>query len=137
MVLKTYRTMPFVKITLSENYAQAEIALISDAIHRSLIREFHIPEADYFHVISRKHVSDLKFPEEYLGIKHDQNIVYIQIIAAIGRTVAQKRALYHRIALQISETTSVLPGNIMIILLENDRENWSLGNGEIQEFKHL
>ncbi|MFH6995408.1 tautomerase family protein [Flavobacterium sp. FlaQc-48] len=130
--------MPFVRISLPKKLSQETKNNISASIHQSLIAEFHIPEADYFHVIEELAPHQIKYPESYLGISHSQDIIYVQITAGQGRSLDQKKKLYHQIATRISASTEILINNIIIILLENNGlENWSFGNGEIQEQKHL
>ena len=130
--------MPFVRISLPKKLSLATKNNISEAIHQSLITEFHIPSADYFHVIEELEQHQIKYPESYLGISHSEEIVYVQITAGQGRTVEQKRKLYHQIATKIAATTEILINNVIIVLLENNGlENWSFGNGEIQEPTHL
>ena len=130
--------MPFVRISLPKRLPQETKDRISVAIHTALIREFAIPEDDYFHVIEELESTQIKYPKSYLGIEHSDAIVYIQIIAGQGRTALQKKNLYATIAELITATTVITKNNIIIVLLENNgHENWSYGNGEIQEPKHL
>ncbi|MEA9413866.1 tautomerase family protein [Flavobacterium sp. PL02] len=130
--------MPFVRISLPKKLSQETKENISISIHESLIQEFNIPQDDYFHVIEELESTQIKFPKSYLGITHSENIIYVQITAGQGRTKEQKTKLYAQIATRISNTTEILKSDIIIILLENNgSENWSFGNGEIQEQKHL
>lgn len=111
---------------------------ISEAVHQSLIEEFNIPVDDYFHVLEELETHQIKYPKSYLGISHSEEIVYVQITAGQGRTLEQKRKLYQQIATKISTSTEITINNVIIVLLENNGlENWSFGNGEIQEPKHL
>jgi len=130
--------MPFVRISLPKKLSEETKNNISASIHQSLIQEFHIPADDYFHVIEELETHQIKYPESYLGISHNQEIVYVQIIAGQGRTLEQKKKLYHHIATRISTTTAILIQNVIIVLVENNGlENWSFGNGAIQEPVHL
>ncbi|RNL75230.1 tautomerase family protein [Sinomicrobium pectinilyticum] len=130
--------MPLVRISLPKKFTKKTKDNISVSIHKSLIKEFNIPENDYFHIIEELESEQIKYPEKYLGIEHTSDIVFVQIIAGQGRTLEQKKKLYNEIAIQISSSTSVAKNNVIITLLENNgRENWSFGNGEIQEPKHL
>lgn len=130
--------MPFVRISLPKAFSQETKDNISISVHNALIQEFNIPENDYFHIIEELEPQQIKFPKTYLDIAHTSDIVYIQIIAGQGRTLEQKKGLYREIANQIINSTTVTKNNIIIVLLENDgRQNWSFGNGEIQEPKHL
>jgi len=130
--------MPFVRISLPKKLSLETKNNISESIHQSLIAEFNIPKDDYFHVIEELEPHQIKYPESYLGISHSEDIVYVQITAGQGRTLEQKKKLYHQIATRISTSTEILINNVIIVLLENNGlENWSFGNGEIQEQKHL
>ena len=130
--------MPFVRISLPKKLSLETKNTISESIHQSLIEEFHIPKDDYFHVIEELENHQIKYPDSYLGISHSEEIVYVQITAGQGRTLEQKKKLYQQIATRISSSTAILINNVIIVLLENNGlENWSFGNGEIQEPKHL
>ena len=130
--------MPFIRISLPKVFSQETTNNVSIAVHNALIKEFNIPKNDYFHIIEELEPQQIKFPENYLNITHTGEIVYIQIIAGLGRTVVQKKNLYKEIANQIANSTTITKNNVIIILLENNpTENWSFGNGEIQEPKHL
>ncbi|CAM3047630.1 tautomerase family protein [Chryseobacterium flavum] len=129
--------MPLIRITLSENYSQEECGRISQSVHSAMIQEFNVPEDDYFHIIEQISPSRLFFPDQYLGMKHDAGILFIQIIASTGRTREQKQKLYKSIATEISASININPQNIIITLLENSKENWSFGNGELQNFNHI
>jgi phenylpyruvate tautomerase PptA (4-oxalocrotonate tautomerase family) len=129
--------MPLVRITLSENYDLETQDFISKSIHQALIKEFNIPEDDYFHIIESIKPSQLRYPQTYLGVKHTEAIIFIQITAAIGRSGEQKRNLYKSIALHIKNSTQINPQEIIITLIETAKENWSFGNGEQQTFNHI
>ncbi len=130
--------MPFVRISLPKKLSLETKNNISTSIHHALIEEFHIPKDDYFHVIEELEKHQIKYPESYLGISHSEEIIYVQIIAGQGRTLEQKKKLYHQIATKIAASTEILINNVIILLVENNGlENWSFGNGEIQEPKHL
>ena len=130
--------MPFVRISLPGTLSQVSKHEISKGVHKALIQEFNIPQDDYFHVIEELTASQLLYPEHYLGVNHTKNIVYVHIFAGAGRTLGQKERLYAQIAQNIAAATEILASDVIIILMENNgRENWSFGNGEIQEIKHL
>lgn len=129
--------MPLVRISVPEGLPIDTKSNISKSVHSALMQEFHIPADDYFHVIEEVKKGNLIYPESYLGIDHRSSMIFVQITAAQGRTFEQKKALYARIALNIATSTSILKEDILIVLLENNRENWSFGNGEVQHFTHI
>lgn len=130
--------MPFVRISLRKDLDTYSKEKISASIHEALVKEFRIPENDYFHVIEELESYQIKYPKEYLGLSHSDNIIFIQIVAATGRTIDQKKLLYAEIGKKISEATMIDIRDIIIVLLENEaHENWSFGNGEIQKPTHI
>lgn len=130
--------MPLVRISLSENYQHETIDIISSAIHQALINVFRIPEDDYFHIIECLNEKHIKYPETYLGINHSSKIVYVHIFAAKGRTIKQKELLYKAITDNINADASIPPNEVIILLNEIEgKENWSFGNGAIQNPKHI
>ncbi len=129
--------MPLIRITLSESYSQEVCERISRSLHNAMTQEFNVPQDDYFHIIERINSSQIFFPDEYLGMKHDAGIIFIQIVAAAGRPRERKQKLYKSITEGISVSTGINPQNIIITLLETSKENWSFGNGELQNFNHI
>ncbi len=49
-----------------------------------------------------------------------------------GRSDAQKRALYRTIAAKAAQSAGVRAADIMVVLTENDRIDWSFGDGVAQ-----
>lgn len=123
--------MPFIKISLRRNQPLETKNAISEAIHQSLISQFHIPQDDYFQIIEELEPHQIKYPKSYLGIPHTNDIIFIQITAGAGRTSEQKSLLYAEVAERISLTTDIKADDIIIILTENNGgENWSFGQGK-------
>lgn len=130
--------MPFVRISLPKTFSQETINNVSLSVHHALMKEFKIPEHDFFQIVEELETKQIKFPESYLGVSHTSDIVFIQITAGQARTVEQKQGLYREIAEMISNSTTITKNNIIIVLVENEgKQNWSFGNGEIQEPKHI
>ncbi|MFZ4861014.1 tautomerase family protein [Sphingobacterium sp. Mn56C] len=130
--------MPLVRISLSNSYQQETIDIVSLSIHQALIDIFYIPKDDYFHIIESLNEKRIKYPSEYLNIKHSSNIIFIQIFAAKGRTIKQKELLYKKITDNIRLNANISSNEIIILLTEIEaKENWSFGNGLIQTFKHI
>ncbi|MDN3551658.1 tautomerase family protein [Mucilaginibacter aquaedulcis] len=130
--------MPFVRISLLKTLSASDKDKISKAVHQSLMAEFNVPADDYFHVIEELDAGQLYYPKNYLGIAHSGNMVYVQITAGSGRSYEQKERLYAAIAGKIAAETPVLINDVIIILVENGgKENWSFGEGKIQNLSHI
>ena len=122
--------MPFVRITLSATRSARACAKIADRVHDALVSSLGIPQGDRFQVIESKWGTDMRFDPDYLDVDRS-NPVLLEITLAKGRDVTKKRALYQALAANLAEV-GVRPQDVMVILHETAREDWSFGNGEMQ-----
>jgi phenylpyruvate tautomerase PptA (4-oxalocrotonate tautomerase family) len=83
-------------------------------------------------VITEHERAGLTFDPGYLGVRRDDDVVFVQITLRRGRTVGQKRGLYARIAELAALRPGVVPGNILVNLVEVGGEDWSFGDGVAQ-----
>ncbi len=124
--------MPFVQISLIEGKSQDHIKNISESVHQALVEEFKIPEPDKFQVINEVKSHQLIFPDNFLGIDHTNDLVYIHITAKAGRTVDIKQRLFARVVALIEKRTDLSGDDIIIVLSDTAAENWSFGQGKAQ-----
>jgi 4-oxalocrotonate tautomerase len=124
--------MPLVRISLrsgkSADYKQA----IGDGVYQAMLEAFDVPREDRFIVISEHAESEFQFSQTYLDIARSDDLVIIQITANNTRNVAQKKALFARIAELLSLAPGLRKEDIFINLVEVAKENWSFGNGIAQ-----
>lgn len=122
--------MPLVRISHVGHKSPDFGAKLSLAVHHALVETFNVPADDYFQIVT-EHVpgAGLVGPAEFLGIAHTSELVFIQITCAEGRPTVLKKALYARIADNVSASGYVRREDVVINLVETKRENWSLGNG--------
>ena len=123
--------MPLVRISHPSGKTDEYANALSNGVHTALIQAFGIPEDDYFQIVT-EHLTgkELRYPESFLEIEHGKEVVFIQITAAEGRSVDQKKALYRMIVEQLHKYADVPRSDVIINLLETKRENWSFGNGD-------
>ena len=120
--------MPLVRISLIKGRTAERRRRIGDAVHAALVETIGVPERDRFQLITEHDPNDLVYDREYLGIKRTDGVVIIQITLSTGRTSAQKRALFRRIAENLAEL-DVRREDVWINLVEVAKENWSFGLG--------
>ncbi|APT46463.1 tautomerase family protein [Bacillus safensis] len=129
--------MPFVKVSYIENeYDKESLASISQTIMKALMKEFHVPEKDYFQVFSSHKKEEFYYDSNYL-LRHerDHRLLYIHITCGSGRTQEQKQFLYKEIAEQLYDQLHIPKENVFIMLIETGLENWSFGEGFAQMIK--
>jgi 4-oxalocrotonate tautomerase len=121
--------MPLVRISLVKGKPEAYRRKVGDAIHRALVEAVSVPPLDRFQLISEHEPGDLVYDSNYLGIARSSDLVIVQITLSAGRSLEQKRALYRRIAANLSAAVGLKPQDAWINLVEVPKENWSFGNG--------
>jgi phenylpyruvate tautomerase PptA (4-oxalocrotonate tautomerase family) len=120
--------MPLVRISLLKGKPAELRRKIGDAIHRALVETMGVPLRDRFQLLTEHEPGDLVYDAEYLGIVRSDQIVMVQITLTAGRSLAQKRALFRRIADNLA-TLGVRREDAWINLVEVAKENWSFGLG--------
>lgn len=124
--------MPLVRIDIPSDTPREEQVALSDAIHAALVATFNVLLQDRFQTIHLRTPSTQICTDEFLGITHSQQVVFVQIFCAIGRSTEVKKDLYARLASEIAERTTFKSEDVIINLVETARENWSFGNGVAQ-----
>lgn len=127
--------MPLVRIFLIEGKTVQYKQAISDAVHRAMVDAIAIPSDDRFQIISEQCREDLVYDRGYLGIQRSDDIVMIQITLGSWRSAEQKKALYRGITANLAERPGLRPQDVLIALVENERIDWSFGNGEASYVK--
>jgi len=103
---------------------------IADGIHRALVDAIGIPEGDRFQIVSQHLPGDLIFGKAYMGVER-RDVVFVRIIFVRGRSLEKKLDLYRRIAATL-QGAGVRSEDAFITLVENDKSDWSVGNGVAQ-----
>jgi 4-oxalocrotonate tautomerase len=124
--------MPLQRISIVAGRDVAYRKAIADAVHRALVEAVGVPADDRFQIISEHGLGMLVCAPEYLGIQHGRAPVFIQITLNRGRTLAQKKALYARLADLLHETANVPRADVIVNLVEVSKEDWSFGDGVAQ-----
>jgi phenylpyruvate tautomerase PptA (4-oxalocrotonate tautomerase family) len=123
--------MPLVRITLAQGRPAEERRAIADAVHRALVEAANAPADDQFQVVEEVPAENLVFSPSYLGIPHTGPMVFVQVFMNVGRTVEVKKALYARLADAVvtASASRVRKEDVIVGLVEVQRENWSFGGG--------
>ena len=124
--------MPFVRIDLSKKHPDGFAQQVGDIIFQVMREHINVPEDDKFQVITRHDTNELVIPKSYLGIEYSDGIIFIQVTHNEGRTTDMKKAFYKAICESLVNKLKVRPQDIVINLVEVNKENWSFGNGEMQ-----
>ncbi|ABD07469.1 4-oxalocrotonate tautomerase [Rhodopseudomonas palustris HaA2] len=124
--------MPLVRISLRAGKSEAYRQAVGEGVYQALRDTFNVPEEDRFVVVSEHGAADFQFSKTYMDIARSDDLVIIQITVSNTRNVAQKQALYARIAELLAREPGVRGEDVFINLIEVAKENWSFGNGIAQ-----
>jgi len=124
--------MPFVRIDLSKQYPDGVAQQVGDIIFQAMREHINVPEDDKFQVITRHDTNELVVPKSYLGIEYSEGIIFIQVTLNEGRTTEMKQQFYKAINEALVAKLKLRPQDIVINLVEVNKENWSFGNGAMQ-----
>jgi 4-oxalocrotonate tautomerase len=125
--------MPLVRVNLSKSYTAEQCRIISDVIYSAMVDTANVPPHDKFQIFTQHGDGELIYPPEgYLGVNYTSNIVFVQVFWVAGRTTEVKKAFYRAIAEGCHARAGVRKEDVMIVLSDNAREDWSFGNGEMQ-----
>lgn len=123
--------MPLVRLDLPAQTPPDTVRAAADAVHNALVVALGIPTADRFQTVARRTADELICTGDFLGVAHTDQVVIVQITLA-PRATALKQALFQEIASGIARETHFKSSDVIVNLLESDRENWSFGNGVAQ-----
>ena len=124
--------MPFVRIDLSKKHPEGFAQQVGEIVYEMMTAHINVPKDDKFQVITKHDSQELIVPKSYLGIEYSEEIIFIQVTLNEGRTTELKKKFYKVICEGLVEKLKVRPQDIVINLIEVNKENWSFGNGEMQ-----
>ncbi|MEU8827662.1 tautomerase family protein [Streptomyces sp. NPDC048636] len=124
--------MPLVRIDALRADSERLDAL-GRAVHEALMETIGFPPDDRFQILTgHDGVSGTLRYDDYLGVRRDDDIVFVAITMRSGRPPERKRALYRRIAELAEEYAGTEPRNVFITVTENESIDWSFGHGIAQ-----
>jgi phenylpyruvate tautomerase PptA (4-oxalocrotonate tautomerase family) len=105
---------------------------VGDLVYEVMLDCLKVPADDKFQILTRHADSELVKPGSYLGIEYSEQLIIIQITLNEGRATDVKKAFYAGVAQSLNSALNIRREDIIISLVEVNKENWSFGNGEMQ-----
>jgi phenylpyruvate tautomerase PptA (4-oxalocrotonate tautomerase family) len=124
--------MPLVRIDLQIGKPKEYREQIGQIVYRAMREALGVPENDRFQVITEHASPGLQFDRDYLGIKRSDDCIFLQVTLNAGRTLDAKRNFYKAVADGLHRELQLRREDVLINLVEVQKENWSFGNGEAQ-----
>jgi 4-oxalocrotonate tautomerase len=122
--------MPLVNIELLAGRTGQDLRLIGDSVHQAMVERLNVPQRDRFQVVTERSAATLQFDRHYLDIERSDQFVMVRMTLAAGRTAEAKSAFYRRLAELLAERVGLRPEDLAVILVENERTDWSFGRGQ-------
>ena len=122
--------MPLVRIDVPAGIAPAQRAGIGDIVYESMAETINVPDGDKFQIITAHEADGLRIDPSYLDVDRSASAFIISITLNVGRTVEQKKQFYADLTDRLENQLGIRPQDVMIVLTEVAKENWSFGNGK-------
>lgn len=122
--------MPLVNIDLLAGRTDEELVTIADSVHEAMVEELDVPPRDRFQVITQHSPATLHFDRHYLDVERSDRFVMVRITLSAGRSAEAKSAFYARLAALLTDVAGLRPEDLAVVLVENERTDWSFGRGE-------
>jgi 4-oxalocrotonate tautomerase len=124
--------VPLVRIDVPDHLASGLESQIGDLVYDAMLECLKVPVDDKFQILTRHAESHIVKPKSYLGIEYSDQLIIIQITLNEGRDTHVKKAFYAKVAHSLHSRLNIRKEDIMISLVEVNKENWSFGDGEMQ-----
>ena len=124
--------MPLVRIDLLEGKSTEYREQVGQIVYRAMTDALGVPNNDRFQVITEHDRTGLQFDRTYLGIQRSDDCIFLQITLNAGRTLEAKQRFYKAVADGLHQELELRREDVLINLVEVQKENWSFGNGEAQ-----
>jgi 4-oxalocrotonate tautomerase len=121
--------MPLVEIHLLAGRPPEELNAIADAAQEALVEHLDVPQRDRFQVLTQHGAETFRFDRGYLDVDRSDAFVMVRVTLSAGRSTDAKRAFYRGLADLLAERVGLREEDLAVLLVENQREDWSFGHG--------
>ncbi len=123
--------MPLIKIDAFEGRSESEVTTLLDAVHRAVVKAFHVPLRDRYQIYQAHPKGFLVIQDTGLGIARTSKAIIVTVVSK-KRDEILKRRLYKELTQELANSSSIAPSDVVVGIIENSAADWSFGNGEAQ-----
>ncbi len=122
--------MPLVTISLPESFSPGEQRAVADGVHDAVVA-VGFPSSDRFQKILRLPKEALIYDPVHPDLKEPRfdRFVLIELVISKGRTTEFKGDLLTHIAENLRQSPGIDPRDVMILIMETERESWAFSAG--------
>ncbi|MBR9884339.1 MAG: tautomerase family protein [Oceanospirillales bacterium] len=122
--------MPFTRISLREGKTARYVQGVSEALHRSLVACFDVPQDDRFQVIEELPAGMLVCDRHYMAPdQRSDDVVIFQITAGRERSDETRARFYARLTEELQSSVGIRSADVMVIITTNRLGEWSFSDG--------
>jgi 4-oxalocrotonate tautomerase len=124
--------MPLARIDMPRGKSADYKRAIADVIYEAVVEVLKAPPRDRFQVITEHDPDTLLIDPHYFGIERSADALLIQVTISGGRPTEMRQAFFKAVADGLHERIGLRREDVMINLVETDKDNWTFGNGVAQ-----
>ncbi|HBV38679.1 MAG TPA: tautomerase family protein [Erwinia sp.] len=123
--------MPLLQFDVIQGRSESEMKTLLDAAHRAVLAAFHVPPRDRYQIVHENKRYQMVFEDTGLGLTRTDNLVMVRVFTS-PRSDEQKQFFMAELCREFKESCGILPADVMISFITNDKGDWSFGNGVAQ-----
>ena len=125
--------MPLAKIhVLEEQYDEARLGRVSNAVQNGLMSALGIPPQDFFQIIHVLPRSQFRHTPSFLGLNYSDDLIVLEITFISGRPKERRLGLLEALNDEVVAAAGISSDDLFIALYETAGENVSFGRGLAQ-----
>ena len=125
--------MPLVYYDIVRGRSRDQVRALLDSTQAAIVEAFGTPERDRYQIVTEHSPGEMIIQDHGLGIERSENIVVIHMISRRGKkTRSQKEKLHKLLARNLKRDCDLDPADLVMVITENEDEDWSLGYGKVQ-----
>ncbi|WP_338510901.1 tautomerase family protein [Erwinia aphidicola] len=123
--------MPLLQFDVIQGRSESELKTLLDAAHRAVLTAFNVPARDRYQIVHENKGYQMVFEDTGLDLPRTDNLVMVRVFTS-PRSGEQKQLFMAELCRELEESCGILPTDVMMTFITNDKGDWSFGNGVAQ-----
>lgn len=118
--------MPLVRISVLDRKDEGYRKTVADRVNEAVLETLDFPPDDRYQLIQGFSSQDFELQNR------EGDRVVLELTMRAGQAREDKQAFYARVAELLEQDPGIPPENVMIVITENGKEDWSFQDGVAQ-----
>lgn len=123
--------MPLLRIDVIEGRSEVELNELLDAVHRSMLAAFKVPERDRYQIVHQHPAAHMRIEDTGLGIPRTHRSIIVHVKTR-PRTRLEKQNFYELLCRELVQHCGMKASDVVVSITQNADEDWSFGYGRAQ-----